>query len=633
MRLCLFDRAGVEIQLDMEATGAGYWQLDVPGMLPGQEYGFRAEGPWDPHQGLRVNPHKLLLDPYAKAIRGEPRWGSPLLPPVAGGDGSVMDEQDSAPHMPRAVVIDDAFDWADDARPNHAWNDTVIYEAHVKGLTAAHPSVPEHARGRYAGAAHPEIIRHLQHLGVTAVEFLPVHAFAHEPRLVENGLVNYWGYNTFGFFAPHAAYAAATDPLDVVREFKSMVKGLHAAGIEVILDVVFNHTAEGNHLGPVLSFKGLDNAAYYRLSADPMFYDDVTGTGNAINAGHPVVNELVLDSLRYWVTDMHVDGFRFDLASTLARSGDALDPHAGLTARIASDPILAGVKLIAEPWDVGPGGYALGRFPPPWREWNDQYRGAVRDFWRGAGSASDLARRISGSSDIFAEQPSRSLNFVTAHDGFTLRDLVSYNEKHNEANLEHNADGSNDNRSWNCGVEGPSADPGVEALRARQQRNLLGTLLASTGVPMIVAGDELGRTQRGNNNAYCHDGVEWWIDWEHADHALADYVRRVALCRRAHSAALGRGAPTWLSAAAAPLSDEDWHDGGPRVLLVAWDLDEQPFLIAINGTHDAADITLPELSGGGAWRDALDDTGSCASRCHLEALSLRLFERSADRSE
>ncbi|MDQ1681012.1 MAG: isoamylase, partial [Frankiaceae bacterium] len=515
--VCLFDggdRNGdgpgheQETRIALEETTTHVWHGYVPQIGPGQRYGYRVDGPFDPSRGLRWNPSKLLADPYAKAFCGAMVYNDALFGYPPGRDDTVQDHRDSAPFVPRSVVVQDEFPWGDDRRPVIPWGDTVIYEMHVKGFTARHPDVPEHLRGTYAGLAHPAAIAHLQRLGVTSVELLPTHHFVSEPFLLKKGLANYWGYNTLGFFAPHAAYSASGSRGEQVREFKSMVRALHAAGIEVILDVVYNHTAEGNELGPTLSFRGIDNRAYYLLQDnDPRHYMDFTGTGNTLNAQHPHVLQLIMDSLRYWVTEMHVDGFRFDLASALARSFHEVNKLSAFFDVIQQDPIVSQVKLIAEPWDIGPGGYQVGEFPPLWTEWNGKYRDTVRDFWRGAETGvAELGFRLSGSSDLYQDdgrRPYASINFITAHDGFTMRDLVSYNTKHNEANLEDNRDGTDDNRSWNCGVEGDTDDATVNELRARQVRNLLSTLLLSTGVPMIVAGDEMGRSQRGNNNAYC----------------------------------------------------------------------------------------------------------------------------------
>jgi isoamylase len=539
--LCLFDRKGSETRIPLTEVTAHVWHGYVPGVSPGQLYGFRVDGNYDPPWGQRFNQNKLLIDPYAKAIHGDLDWNETVFGYVVGGSDDVPDPRDSAPHVPRSVVADTLFPWGEDQLPRREWHETVIYEVHVKGFTMRHPGVPEHQRGTYAGLASPAAIDHLTGLGVTAVELLPVHHFVSEHDLLKRGLTNYWGYNSVGYFAPHAAYSSSGTKGEQVREFKAMVRTLHSAGIEVILDVVYNHTAEGNHLGPTLNFRGIDNTAYYRLvDNDARHYMDYTGTGNTLNARHPEVLHLIMDSLRYWVTEMHVDGFRFDLASALARGFHEVDRLSAFFDLIHQDPVVSSVKLIAEPWDVGEGGYQVGNFPVLWTEWNGKYRDAVRDFWRGHGtSLAEMGYRLTGSSDLYqgdGRGPGASINFITAHDGFTLRDLVSYNDKHNEANGEGNRDGTDDNRSWNCGAEGDTDDPTVLELRRRQQLNLLGTLLLSQGVPMLVAGDEMNRSQGGNNNAYCQDNELNWIDWDldkDAQDMLAATKRLVTL-RRDH---------------------------------------------------------------------------------------------------
>ncbi|MFB8268728.1 glycogen debranching protein GlgX [Streptomyces sp. NPDC055955] len=586
--LCLFDDAGRERRAPLTELTHEIWHGFVPDVLPGQRYGFRVHGRWDPWTGARWNPAKLLLDPYARAVDGDF-----VLPPEVYGHmrdwpeqhvaDTVRDDRDSAPFVPKGVVVHDEApddEWTDDRRPKTPWADSVIYELHVKGFTQRHPGIPEELRGTYAGLAHPAAVEHLVKLGVTAVELLPVHQFAHEDHLLGRGLSNYWGYNSIGYFAPHAAYAASGTGGQQVGEFKRMVRALHEAGIEVILDVVYNHTAEAGELGPTLSLKGIDNRGYYRLQGDARRYADYTGCGNTLHVVQPHVLRLLTDSLRYWVTEMGVDGFRFDLAAALARSMHDVDMLSPFLAVIAQDPVLRRVKLIAEPWDVGSGGYQVGAFPPLWTEWNDRYRNAVRDFWRGAlPDVRDLGYRLSGSSDLYAwggRRPYASVNFVTAHDGFTLRDLVSYGRKHNEANGEGNRDGTDDNRAWNCGVEGETADEGVLALRRRQLRNLVTTLLLSTGVPMLVAGDELGRTQRGNNNAYCQDNEISWVDWslleEPGWRALFDLTSRLIALRhthpvlrrraffsgRAHSAD-GLRDLAWFTAGGTEMTERDWY--------------------------------------------------------------------------
>jgi isoamylase len=538
VELCLFDGGGGEERVELPEHTAHVFHGFVPEVTAGQRYGLRVHGPWDPARGLRCNPHKLLLDPHATAVEGQVRWGEEVFGHRLD-EPSELNPSDSAAAMPKGIVMARDFDWAGDVAPRTPLDETVIYETHVKGLTKCHPDVPPEVRGTYAGLAQPAVVDYLVNLGITAVELLPVHQFVHDAHVLEKGLRNYWGYNSIGFFAPHGEYSSVGDGGGQVNEFKSMVAALHAAGLEVILDVVYNHTAEGNHLGPTLSMKGIDNPAYYRLVLeDQAHYFDTTGTGNSLNAGHPAALRLIMDSLRYWVSEMHVDGFRFDLATTLTRQFGDLDIHSAFLDMVDQDPVLAPVKLIAEPWDIS--GYQLGGFPARWSEWNGQYRDTVRDYWRGEdGTLGDLALRLTGSGDIYSSgrrTPTASINFVTAHDGFTLADLTSYNEKHNEANGENNQDGESHNRSWNCGVEGDTDDKEVLSLRARQRRNLLGTLLLSAGVPMILGGDEIARTQRGNNNAYCQDDEISWYDWEHADWEMMAFTRTAIALRRAHPA-------------------------------------------------------------------------------------------------
>ncbi|MGW2020042.1 glycogen debranching protein GlgX [Streptomyces sp. NPDC001927] len=585
VELCLFDADGTERRLPLTELTHEIWHGFVPGVGAGQRYGFRVHGRWDPWTGARWNPAKLLLDPYARAVDGDF-----TLPPEVYGHvrdwpqqhvaDTVRDDRDSAPYVPKGVVVLDDDDWADDRRPKTPWPDSVIYELHVKGFTKLHPGIPEELRGTYAGLAHPAAVEHLVRLGVTAVELLPVHQFAHEDHLLRRGLRNYWGYNSLGYFAPHAGYSSSGTTGQQVGEFKRMVRALHAAGIEVILDVVYNHTAEAGELGPTLSLKGIDNRGYYRLQSDARRYADYTGCGNTLHVVQPQVLRLITDSLRYWVTEMGVDGFRFDLAAALARSMHDVDMLSPFLAVIAQDPVLRRVKLIAEPWDVGNGGYQVGAFPPLWTEWNDRYRDAVRDFWRGAlPDVRDLGYRLSGSSDLYAwggRRPYASVNFVTAHDGFTLRDLVTYERKHNEANGEGNRDGTNDNRAWNCGAEGETDDPAVQELRLRQLRNLLTTLLLSTGVPMLVAGDEMGRTQGGNNNAYCQDNETSWLDWSLPEdpgrrellaltrRLLALRHRHPVLRRRAFFSGRPQGADglrdlAWFTADGTEMTEADWY--------------------------------------------------------------------------
>jgi glycogen operon protein len=551
VELCLFDpeesrpdeAQPKEARIELNRGIGQIWHAYLPLVGPGMRYGFRVHGPWDPAHGLRCNPNKLLVDPYARALSEGLHWGSALRGDDGKGGPST---EDSAPNTLRSVVVQPYFDWGNDRRLEIPWGHTVIYEVHVKGLTMRHPEVPPHLRGTYAGLAHPAIIKYLKSLGITAVELLPIHAFIHDGFLLEKGLRNYWGYHSIGYFAPHPEYASVHSAGGAVAEFKHMVRTLHQAGIEVILDVVYNHTAEGNHDGPTLSFRGLDNAAYYRLVPEDLaYYMDYTGTGNTLQMRSPHTLQLVMDSLRYWIEEMHVDGFRFDLASALARGLHEVDRLGAFFDLIQQDPVVSRVKLIAEPWDVGDGGYQVGNFPPLWSEWNGKYRDWIRDYWRGEpGSLPELGARITGSSDLYQQGgrfPHASINFVTAHDGFTLRDLVSYNEKHNDGNGEGGRDGESHNRSWNCGAEGPSDDPAIDALRRRQQRNFLATLFLSQGVPMMLGGDEIGRTQHGNNNAYCQDGELSWFDWEHADTELLEFTRRLAALRRRHPGFRRRG--------------------------------------------------------------------------------------------
>ncbi len=645
VELCLFDADDVESRIELTEVDAFVWHCYLPQVQPGQRYGYRVHGPWDPEQGLRCNPNKLLLDPYAKATSGEIDW-HPSLFSYTFGDEDSRNDEDSAPHMTYGVVINPFFDWEGDRRLNVPFNDSVIYEAHVKGLTQLHPEVPEELRGTYAGLAHPAITAHLQKLGITAIELMPVHQFVQDNTLLEKGLRNYWGYNTLGFFAPHEDYSTATRAAQglgqQVQEFKAMVKAMHAAGIEVILDVVYNHTAEGNHLGPTLSFKGIDNEAYYRLvEDDERYYMDYTGTGNTLNVRHPHSLQLIMDSLRYWVTEMHVDGFRFDLASALAREFYDVDRLATFFELVQQDPVVSQVKLIAEPWDVGPGGYQVGGFPPQWTEWNGKYRDTVRDFWRGEPALGEFASRIAGSSDLYersGRRPFASINFVTAHDGFTLHDLVAYNEKHNEANGEDNNDGESHNRSWNHGVEGPTDDPEVLAFRAREQRNFIATLLLSQGTPMLLHGDEMGRTQQGNNNTYAQDSELSWVHWDRADQPLVEFTAAVARLRAEHptfrrkrffTGEQVRGSYgekvddiVWLHLDGRPMGDDEW-DGGEQAIgmflngngIAGKDergqrITDDHFLIYFNADGDA-EVTLPPLEFAAGW-DVVIDTGGDA---------------------
>jgi isoamylase len=589
VELCLFDGEGGESRIEVSERAAHNWHCYLPGVGPGQRYGYRVHGPYAPAQGHRFNPAKLLIDPYAKAIEGPVHWERANAFPYRPGPSDEADlhpdTEDSADAMPRCVIIDPSFDWEGDRPPETPWEDTVIYETHVKGFSARHPGISEELRGTYAALASDPAIDHLLSLGVSAVELMPVHHIVDESFLAGTGLANYWGYSSIGYFAPYSGYAAGGSGGEQVPEFKGMVKALHRAGIEVILDVVYNHTAEGNHLGPMLSFRGVDNASYYRLvPADPRFHMDFTGTGNSVNPMHPSVLRLILDSLRYWVTECHVDGFRFDLASALARELYDVNPLSPFLNAIHQDPVLSQVKLIAEPWDASPGGYQVGNFPVLWTEWNGIYRDTMRDFWRGHATVAEFARRFTGSSDLYepdGRKPFASINFVTAHDGFTLRDLVSYEEKHNEANLEANRDGTGDNRSWNCGVEGPTDDSAIRALRERQQRNFLATLLLSQGVPMLLGGDELSRTQHGNNNAWCQDNAISWYDWEldEQGHALLAFARRLLALRRAHPVfrranfltgeqRMGSGLPDawWFRSDGRQMTVVDWQRTGEQLL-------------------------------------------------------------------
>ncbi|PRX95780.1 glycogen debranching protein GlgX [Allonocardiopsis opalescens] len=640
VELCLFDDAGRQTDSCVLAeVDGGVHHGYLPGVAPGQRYGYRVHGPYNPARGQRCDPSKLLIDPYAKAIDGGVDW-DPSVYSYRFGAEDQRNQDDSAAHVPKSVVINPFFDWANDRSPNTPYNETVIYEAHVRGLTLRHPDVPAELRGTYAGLAHPAVVEHLKRLGVTAVELMPVHHFLTDHTLAKKGLRNYWGYNTIGFFAPHDRYAAMGAPGNQVPEFKAMVKELHAAGIEVILDVVYNHTAEGNHLGPTLSLRGIDNQQYYRLvDDDPRYYMDYTGTGNSLNARSPHTLQLIMDSLRYWVTEMHVDGFRFDLAATLAREFYDVDRLSAFFDLVQQDPVICQVKLIAEPWDVGPGGYQVGNFPALWTEWNGKYRDTVRDFWRGEPSTlGEFASRITGSSDLYQDdgrRPFASINFVTAHDGFTLNDLVSYNDKHNEANGEGNRDGADDNRSWNCGVEGPTDDEEVNRLRARQRRNLLATLLLSQGVPMLLHGDEIGRTQQGNNNAYCQDTELSWMDWSllerNAD--LMAFTGAVTELRRSHPVFRRRrffvGRPVrkgtelrdiaWFTPAAEEMTERDWDSGFGRCVVVFLNGDEindldargervrdDSFLLCFNAHYQDIEATMPEPGYGTEWAVVLD---------------------------
>jgi glycogen operon protein len=663
VELCLFDEDGVEERIELRERAAFNWHCYLPGVGPGQHYGFRVHGPYDPLQGKRFNPAKLLIDPYAKAIDGAVDWGAanvlPYVPTGADDADLTIDTTDSVLALPKSVVVDPSFDWEDDerVRPRVPWHETVIYELHVKGFTRLRDDVRPDLRGAYAGLASESAIDYLRSLGVTAVELLPVHHIVDESFLHERGLTNYWGYSTIGYLALHSLYSATGDQ---VREFKGLVKALHRAGMEVILDVVYNHTAEGNHLGPMLSFKGVDNESYYRLvPGDVRHYMDYTGTGNTLNPVHPTVLRLIMDSLRYFVNECHVDGFRFDLASALAREFYEVDRLSAFFDIIHQDPVLSQVKLIAEPWDVGPGGYQVGNFPILWSEWNGIYRDTMRDFWRGRSTLADFASRFGGSSDLYetdGRRPFASVNFITAHDGFTLRDLVSYNEKHNEANGEGNRDGTDDNRSWDCGVEGPTDDPQVLALRARQQRNFLATLLLSQGVPMLLGGDEIGRTQFGNNNAWCQDNEISWVDWNSADLELLAFVRRLIALRRDHPVfrrtkffeGKGELLPDvwWMRPDGRRMTRRDWENSETRAIGVFLngdelntqtrtgdDLRDDTFLLLFNAFFEDISFRLPARRFGTHWELVLA-TGRCESEANVpgaevavEARSLAVFRR------
>nr|WP_062336418.1 glycogen debranching protein GlgX [Herbidospora sakaeratensis] len=633
--LCLFDDEGNEECVTLSEVEGHVWHCYLPGIQPGQRYGYRVHGPYDPKQGQRCNPRKLLIDPYAKAIEGAVTWDQAVYG-YTFGDPASRDDSDSAPYVPRSIVINPFFGWGHDRPPQTPYHDTVIYEAHVKGLTIRHPGVPDRIKGSYAAIGHPAIIDHLTSLGVTAIELMPIHQFVTDHILEKRGLSNYWGYNTIGFFAPHNAYSSSGERGGQVLEFKAMVKALHEAGIEVILDVVYNHTAEGNHLGPTLSMRGIDNANYYRLvESDNRYYMDTTGTGNSLLMRSPHALQLIMDSLRYWVTEMHVDGFRFDLASSLARELHDVDRLSAFFDLVQQDPVLSQVKLIAEPWDVGPGGYQVGNFPARWTEWNGQYRDTIRDVWRGEPARlPEFASRLTGSSDLYqldSRRPAASINFVTCHDGFTLEDLVSYNDKHNEANGEENRDGANDNRSWNCGVEGPATGP-VAQLREQQKRNFLATLFLSQGVPMLSHGDELGRTQGGNNNAYCQDNEIAWVDWTE-NWLFLDFTRRISKLRREHPVFRRRrffyGRPVrgsgdslsdiaWLTPSGTEMEDQDWNNGYAKALAVFLNgeaitepdsrgrrIVDDSFLLLFNAHYEAIEFTIPS-DYGEMWETELD---------------------------
>ncbi len=677
VELCLFDADGRERRVELVEVEGFRWHGYLPHVEPGQRYGYRVHGPWDPARGHRCNANKLLLDPYAKAITGEVRW-NPAVYGYAGDPDGAADARDSAPFVPRSLVINPYFDWGHDRAPRVPWQDTIVYELHVKGFTARHPKIPEHLRGTYAGLAHPAAIEHLVRLGVTTVEIMPIHQFVNDAFLLERGLSNHWGYNTIGYFAPHAGYASRGSEGAQVAEIKQLVKAMHEADLEVILDVVYNHTAEGNHLGPTLAFRGIDNAGYYHLAPDKRRYADYTGCGNTFDATQPHVLQLIMDSLRYWVQEVHVDGFRFDLAPALARSSDGVDRMSSFLDVVQQDPIVSRVKLVAEPWDVGHDGYRVGRFPSLWSEWNGKYRDAVRRFWRGdEGTVGELATRVSGSSDLYestGRKPFASINFVTAHDGFSLRDLVSYERKHNEANGDDNRDGESNNLSMNCGVEGPTTDPHVLSERAALARCFLSTLLLSQGVPLITAGDEMGRTQGGNNNAYCHDSALSWIDWEGRDRTLLELTRQLVSLRRVHPVLRRRGffrgsrpsppgaLPSraegmpdleWFRPDGEPMRAQDWGAASLRTLGVFLNGDgihardpqgmqivDDSFYWVMSAQRGEIDVTVPASLGEAPWMLVLDTSSTrqpgvlanAGERLRLGGPTSLLFQRLRARS-
>ena len=641
--LCLFDERGNETKIALPEVTSFCWHGYLPNIGPGQRYGFRVHGPWNPQEGQRCHPSKLLLDPYSRAVQGEVKWDQAVFTYSFDNPDGPLNEADSAPFMPKSVVINPYFDWSDDRHPRTRWHETIIYEVHVKGFSKNLPEIPEELRGTYAALAHPKAIEYFTKLGVTTVELMPVHQFIQDAHVLQRGLRNYWGYNSIAYLAPHNAYSAGGQNGQQVQEFKQMVKALHEAGIEVILDVVYNHTAEGNHLGPTLSFKGIDNAAYYRLVGDDRrFYMDYTGTGNTLNMRHPHVLQLIMDSLRYWVLDMHVDGFRFDLASTLARELHDVDRLSAFFDIIQQDPVISQVKLIAEPWDIGEGGYQVGGFPPLWLEWNGKYRDCVRDYWRGQDrTLGEFAYRFTGSSDLYeatGRRPYASVNFITAHDGFTMHDLVSYNDKHNEANGEENRDGESHNRSWNCGVEGPTDDPEINKLRDRQKRNFLATLFLAQGIPMLLGGDEFGRSQKGNNNGYCQDNEISWFAWESADKELLEFTRRLIRLRKEHPVFHRRrwfqGRPIhgekitdigWFTPDGVQMAEEQWGEGFAKALGVFLNGEgidspdlrgervvDDSFCVLFNAHYEPIQFVLPKKEWGESWTVVLDTNQALA---------------------
>ncbi|MGI4020911.1 MAG: glycogen debranching protein GlgX [Janthinobacterium lividum] len=646
VELCLFDNNNNETKIQIKERTHHIWHVYLPNILHGQLYGYRVYGPYDPKNGHRYNPNKVLIDPYAKSIAGPVKWHESVFGyHINSPDKDLSyNDADSSSHIPKSVVINPNYDWEDDKAPDIPYHKTIIYETHVKGFTMLHPEIPKKIRGRYAALAHPATIKYLKDLGITAVELMPIHHFIVDEHLLKKGLSNYWGYNTIGFFAPDARYSSSGIHGEQVIEFKNMVKALHKAGLEVIIDVVYNHTAEGNELGPTLSFKGIDNSAYYRLMDESnQYYKDYTGTGNTLNANLPNVLRLIMDSLRYWILDMHVDGFRFDLAATLARELHDVDMLGGFFDIIYQDPVISQVKLIAEPWDIGEGGYQVGNFPADWAEWNGKYRDCMRDYWRGADSMlGEFAERLTGSPDLYQNdmrRPTASINFITAHDGFTLHDLVSYDEKHNEANGENNQDGENHNRSWNCSVEGPTDDPEIIALRNQQKRNLLTTLFLSQGVPMLVAGDEFGRTQNGNNNAYCQDNEVSWLNWENADLDLQQFTQKLISFRNSHPAfsrrkwfqgqaikGVGLNDITWFLPQGKEMSEANWSHDFAKSLGVYLNGNElhcvdergnkvvdESFYVIFNAHYGPLDYVLPPEKFGKTWVKVLDTWENCIS--------------------
>lgn len=627
VELCLFDQDSSQEKqrIKLREKSRSVWHIYIDGLQPGQHYGYRVYGTYDPANGQRYNPNKLLLDPYTKAIAGDLKWHDSLFGYVLGEDDLAIDERDSAPYMLKSVVINPSYDWEGVQKPRTHYNQTVIYEAHVKGLTILHPAIPEAIRGTYAAIGHPAVIAYLKELGITAVELMPIHQFINDRHLIEKGLSNYWGYNTIGFFAPDSSYASSGQNGEQVKEFKDMVKALHRANIEVILDVVYNHTAEGNHLGPTLSFKGIDNEDYYRLTDDKRYYMDYTGTGNTLNATSPNVLRLMMDSLRYWIQEMQVDGFRFDLAPTLARGLHEVNMLGAFFNIIQQDPIISQVKLIAEPWDVGEGGYQVGNFPQEWMEWNGKYRDCIRDYWRGEKSMlAEFALRITGSPDLYQDSersPTTSVNLITAHDGFTLHDLVSYNEKHNEANGENNRDGEDHNRSSNYGEEGATDNPNIKAIRNRQKRNLLTTLFVSQGIPMLVAGDEFGRSQKGNNNAYCQDNEISWLNWDEIDEDLLAFTKKLIALRAEHAVFRKRkwfrgqpkpetGLPdiAWFLPSGEEMEEAHWEEEAAKSLMVYLHSQDTAFFVVYNAHDESVDFQLPAANWGENW-DLILDTG------------------------